>query len=436
MIWHLSRLLPLYLFLLLSFLLLQCSDKSVVISGPMVGAVGMRSALVWLQLDPKKIHTSRISELQIFSSQQKSYFSTSVDPKTGILLWEIPDLEPGTHYKYKVTEYLEARGEFSTKPLWKYRISDPPDFSFVIASCNYVNEEPYDRKGKPWGGGYEIFQAIEKETASFFLWMGDNVYLREADWDSPSGILHRYSHTRALPESKKVFASMPHFAIWDDHDYGPNDSSLSYSLADTTEKVFKDFWPDFNYPGKGIYRSFTWGDAEFFLLDNRRFRSANKNFVSGKRTILGERQLQWFFNALADSTSRFKFIVMGGQFLNSAPVYENYVNYAEERMLILDSIRKMKIENVFFLTGDRHHSEVSAYSENKNFTIYEFTVSPLTAGIPSGPILEKNQYRIPGSLLQERLYGVVTIWTSDGIRKVRIDFKNLRGEVLYSYEVN
>lgn len=485
--------------LLIVSILLNCSEKATVLSGPMVGGVAMRSALVWVQLDYRKdnfpdtlgieIRIKSNSELGNNSlsvmdenqaspsypsiTRKKFLSSAKVNPRTGIATFEIQDLEPGMDYHYEVVGYPNASGRFRTKPLWKFREPLPPDFSFIIASCHYVNEEPYDRRGKPWGDGYEIFQAIEKENSDFFLWMGDNVYLREADWDSPSGILHRFSHTRALPESRNVFARMAHFAIWDDHDYGPNDASRSYSLGNVVDGIQKEFWPDFNYPDKGVYRNFTWGDAEFFLLDNRRFRSANRNLVDsnqnaikgnssygstafGKRTILGEKQLDWLFQALADSNARFKFIVMGGQFLNSAAVYENYANYSEERQLIMDTIRKLKLENVVFLTGDRHHSEISVIrndgrtmpngsrsSANTGFeesgslknAIHEFTVSPITAGIPSTPVTEKNIYRVPRSLFQERLYGLVSIRTVEKSRQLQIQFKNSKGETIYSYKL-
>ncbi|MCC5814053.1 MAG: alkaline phosphatase family protein [Leptospira sp.] len=457
-----------FTFAFLIFLILiseGCSESKLpILSGPMVGAVAMRSAKVWVQLDyrnsqfsdsnpdqnmeKKNLVTLRLKKIDhessksIFSFDNNSQFiQTTISKKNGIALFELKDLEPGTEYHfslegytfewYRVKGYKNAEGRFKTKPFWKFRNPNPPNFKFVFASCHYVNEEPYDRKGKPWGANYEIFQHIEKENPEFFLWVGDNVYLREPDWDSPSGILHRYSHTRALEESKIVFNSMPHFAIWDDHDFGPNDASLSYSLSNTVEETFKDFWPDFNYPIKGIYRNFTWGDAEFFLLDNRTFRTANRNQSYGKRTILGDEQLEWLFNALADSNARFKFIVMGGQFLNSAAVYENYANYAEEKSLILDQLKKMKLKNVVFLTGDRHHSEVSLLEQDGS-QIFDITISPLTAGIPGSPIQEKNEYRIPGSLIQERVFGVLEIEGANEERQWKLRIVNSQGDVLYS----
>ena len=98
-----------------------------------------------------------------------------------------------------------------------------PDFRFVIGSCAYINDPPYDRPGEPYGGEYEIFEQIAAQRPDFMIWLGDNVYLREPDWNSEAGILYRYTHTRSLPQLQKLLRICPHYAIWDDHDFGPND---------------------------------------------------------------------------------------------------------------------------------------------------------------------------------------------------------------------
>jgi alkaline phosphatase D len=59
------------------------------------------------------------------------------------------------------------------------------------------------------------------------VWMGDNIYLREADWSAESSIFRRYTHTRSHPLLQKLLGSTHHYATWDDHDYGPNNSDRS-----------------------------------------------------------------------------------------------------------------------------------------------------------------------------------------------------------------
>ncbi|MFN5884855.1 MAG: alkaline phosphatase family protein, partial [Bacteroidota bacterium] len=98
------------------------------------------------------------------------------------------NLEPGCTYKYTLLldEKPATNGVdlfFKTKPLWEWR-APTPDFSFIAASCNYVNDSAYDRPGKPYGQGTDIFLKMVQQPTDFMLWLGDNVYLREVDYSS------------------------------------------------------------------------------------------------------------------------------------------------------------------------------------------------------------------------------------------------------------
>jgi alkaline phosphatase D len=70
--------------------------------------------------------------------------------------------------------------QFRTPPLWQWR-TDPPDFTLLTGSCAYINEEAYDRPGKPYGDGYSIFETMAQMRPDLTLWMGDNLYFHEAD---------------------------------------------------------------------------------------------------------------------------------------------------------------------------------------------------------------------------------------------------------------
>ena len=171
---------------------------------------------------------------------------------------------------------------FGRPPLWQYR-SDPPEMKIALGSCVFINDEPFDRPGKPYGGDYRIFESIQREKPDLMLWLGDNTYLREADWYSRTGIIHRYTHTRNVEEMQALLASTSNYAIWDDHDYGPNDSDHTFRNKQMTLRAFQLFWGNPTYgleDNGGITSSFEWGDAEFFLLDNRYFRTPNNKKTS------------------------------------------------------------------------------------------------------------------------------------------------------------
>ncbi len=86
--------------------------------------------------------------------------------------------------------------------------------------------------------------------------------------------------------------------------------------------------------------------------------------------------------------------------MNTAAKYENLINLApQERERLLTLIREEKIEGVVFLSGDRHHAELSKLEQPGFYPIYEFTTSPLSAGAAS-KVDEPNTLRVPGTLLE------------------------------------
>lgn len=411
-------------------------------SGPMPGYSEKREVLIWLQTRGiSKVYLEYYPEGQSSGVLRSEEITTS--EKSGFTAsFILKRLVPGTKYNYTV--FIDGKAvkrsypfSFTTQKLWEWR-EDPPAFSFLTGSCAYINDEPYDRPGKPYGGDYRIFSDMAEKGGDFMLWLGDNVYLREAEWSTRDGMIYRYSHTRGLPEMQKMLATMHHYAIWDDHDFGPNDSDRGWRNKEDALDVFKMFWgnPTYGVEGKpGITTSFRWADVEFFLLDNRYYRTPNKR-KTGDRTVLGEHQREWLIDALAGSNATFKIIAMGGQFLNPAKRFENYSNFEVERQWILDMIREEGITGVIFLTGDRHSSELDIMPREGTYPLHEFTISTLSAGVSTSAEKDENPLRHPGTLLAERNYAKFTVSGKSKERVLKCTVYNTDGVEKWNYLIS
>jgi len=423
------------------FIFIPLHAQDLINSGPMVGYSTMQEVLLWVQTSENaKVHFEyyEIDNPTIkFKTDEKI-----TAKKTGFVAKLIADqVMPGKKYNYEIfiNDIKVVRDyamEFQTQQLWKWR-TDPPDVNFVIGSCSYVNEPQFDRPGEPYGSNYEIFNSINKKNPDFMLWLGDNTYLRESDWNSRTGFIKRYSHTRALSELQPLLASTHHYATWDDHDYGPNNSDGSFWLKETASEIFKLFWtnPNYNVTGKGgITGFFQWSDLDFFLMDNRYHRTSNNNFTE-ERQILGKDQIDWLINALTFSQATFKFIAIGGQVLSNGDVYENYATYPEEREYLLDKIREAKIEGVIFLDGDRHHTILSKMQENKDvYPLYDLTCSSLTAGINDDDE-SYNRYRLKETLVSVNNFGMLNVTGPSENRELIIKIFDKDGQELWKKSV-
>ena len=408
-------------------------------SGPMLGYAEMREVLLWAQTteaarvefaywpagDPRDVHLTA----PVTTARQDHYVARAL----------ADEVEPGVRYDYELringrAVELPYSTTFQTQTLWQWR-EDPPKFTVAVGSCSYINEPVYDRPGNNYGGDYQIFSSIHARRPDAMLWLGDNVYLREADWYSRTGILKRYTHSRAVAELQPLLASTHHYAIWDDHDFGPNDSDRSFLHKDKTLEAFRLFWgnPTVGLPHAegGITSAFRWADMDFFLLDNRYFRTPNQR-TTGERVYFGETQLEWLIDALAASDAPFKFIATGGQVLNTEPVFENYVRLAPaERAYLLGRIEEEDIEGVVFLTGDRHHTEMSSYVNAAGNRVYDLTISPLTSGAGGNRDDEINRLREDGTLVLQRNCGLLTFSGPRTARELLIQVFDTEGEELW-----
>lgn len=406
-------------------------------SGPMPGHSDMLEVVIWAQTKCEQKIQIRYWE-EGTSDRIRYTAPVHTSRHHGYCAHLVADqVEPGKKYQYAIL-IDDAQVElpqpvfFRTQTLWQWR-TDPPDFRFVAGSCSYVNEPVYDRPGKPYGGGYEIFSSIRDEKPDMMIWLGDNIYLREVDWNSRTGIYHRYTHSRSNPELGALLSSTHHFATWDDHDFGPNDSDRSYWGKDITLQAFKDFWANPNYGvggTEGITGTFFWEDCQFFIMDDRWYRGPQP-----EGDYYGETQLTWLIEALRFSRASFKFVCTGGQILSNAAVYENYAVFANERKALIDSLDKYNISGVIFLTGDRHHSEVSTLSTPDGDVFYDITSSALTSSTTAHPD-EPNSNRVPDSMIGERNYAVIEVTGPLKARVCNLTFKNTFGETLKAYSIN
>ena len=391
-------------------------------SGPMVGYSEMMEVMLWVQTNAPA--TVKIEYWEQGNSRTR--FATNEvrtqksDAFTAHLLADA--VQPGKTYDYRLlingkAVQLPYPLSFQSQKLWQWR-EDPPAFSFLIGSCFYVNDPPYDRPGTPYGSDFEVLDAMYDAGGDFMVWMGDNIYLREADWNTRTGILYRYTHTRSHPKLQRLLANMHHYASWDDHDFGPNNSDRSFREKNTALEAFQLFWanPEYGINNQpGVTFRFEWADVEFFMLDNRYYRSPNYR-ESGEREILGDEQIEWLIDALVNSYAPFKFVVVGGQFLNTVANYENHATYAAERERILNALAQERIPGVIFLNGDRHHTELSKLQRRGLPTLYDLTISPLTAGL-GGRGDEMNELRVDSTFVRTHNFGKLSV---SGPRTARV----------------
>lgn len=254
------------------------------------------------------------------------------------------------------------------------------------------------------------------------LWLGDNVYLRETDYYTRKRLNYRWAHTRAFPEMQELLATCANYATWDDHDFGPNDANRSFAQKNLTLELHQKYWANPSYgtaDAKGIFGHLSYGDVDFFFMDNR-YHRAPQHLKDPNKPYWGEAQLTWLKENLLYSRAPFKFVVNGGQIINTNNPFENFHSYRKEYAELMDFLESHDIRGVVFISGDRHHTELLKVERAGTYPLYEFTSSPLSAGLANleGRAEENNPLRVEGTLVNDlHSFGILEI---TGPRKERV----------------
>jgi len=437
-------------FLLLSVFMLPAQNSAgKLISGPWAGNVELRTATIWAEVSPRvKSVAVQFHPEGKPAAIRKVTYAGALGKEFNPVKIELGALEMNTTYQYQllmdgqpVKTTFSTR--FTTKELWQWR-KPAPDFSFLTGSCAYFNEPAFDRPGKPYGGDSTIFSTMANTPAAFHLWLGDSWYTREVDYSSAWGLNYRVSRDRSLPVLQAFMASMPQYAIWDDHDYGPNDIGKHFIFKETSRKVFSEYTcnPSYGMQGEGIYTQFSYSDVDFFLTDDRYFRSEPglPDSVNGQpnpdKTFFGKAQLDWLKNALLYSRATFKIIATGSQALNPYSDFDCLREYKREYQELMDFLAEQKISGVLFFTGDRHHSEIIRVERDGRYPLYDITNSPYTSGVAKARNREANNpARVPGTLVEAQNFTKVEVSGPKNERVLSVRFLGIKGEQLGTWSI-
>lgn len=334
--------------------------------------------------------------------------------------------------KYSLEVYIN--GNFETEQKFTTKLSEKTnkDFSILTGSCGFI---PFS-----WGKflfpfhSLKIYKTMQKTQAAFMLWLGDTVYF--INDDDKERKVRRNIKYRQQSKLNDFLTSKPQIAMWDDHDYGPNNADGNYEDKEASLAVFNQFWVNPKSIMKdGSYFKISHEDVDFFILDNRSYSTEP---YANNATILGDKQKSWLKRNLKKSKATFKIICSGNQFIADYLSDKTFALYPKERTEIFNYLEKNKIEGVLFLTGDRHHSEMMKKEVEGLYTMYEFSSSPITSWTNkkiNSMRFNKNQ-RIEGTLVNKRNFGKMSFIGAENKRKCIIETIDAKGNVLWTFVID
>lgn len=386
--------------------------------GPMLGHVTERDAHFW-------VNSSEPSEAKIVVSE-KSDLSEVVSEGVVKLMEEhanmgrvaVGGLKPETVYYYGV--YLNGKAA-TMQPHVSFKtpvkVGSASRIRIAFSSC-------FGRHGSFSAAGWA--QLATNAKADMILMLGDNHY---GDTTNPERLRKFYFEQRNTPGFREATRGVASYAIWDDHDYGPNDSDRTAKGKEDSLRVFKEHHANPSYGEKdndGIYTSFERGEVKVILLDSRYHRDPNKAEASPKKTMLGVKQKQWLKDQLLNTKAKIKLIGLGSEWqLNGHK--DSLTSFRHEQLELFDFLRDSKIEGVFLLSGDRHFTG-------------GYQIRGHTIEITSGPLGSKNfpTKVLPDMFMRQnegKLYVVLDTDTRVSPPKVVLEVHRAGDGIVYKREL-
>jgi PhoD-like phosphatase len=369
--------------------------------------------------------SARLAVSESSSLTAPAFFGPVVPNAQGIVRLTATGLAPNTRYHFAVEDngVLDSafRGQFRTHP----PVGQPASFVIGLASCAGASPEV------PGVGAVlapnrlsnsTIFDTIRQQALAenwlLFIHAGDRHYYDIGSEVHVSGFSlttyrRAYDDVMLQPRQHTLHRNVPTAYMYDDHDFGPNNSDRTAPGRANSIQAYRERVP--HYPlgaptgTAPNYQAFQIGRVLFVIWDCRADRDPATEPAGPGKTMLGAGQKAWFESLLATSTAAALVIVNTSQWDHSHP--DTWGGYTHERAEIVrilsapggDSSRNW-LPRMCLLQGDAHALGISSTNLWGGFPIFQF------ASLDSSFTEEATQpWRDVGSLSGRGHYGTLSI---------------------------
>jgi alkaline phosphatase D len=306
--------------------------------------------------------------------------SQAVDAQ-GVAKVSISNRTASTRYWWQVEDNsvldTSVTGQFLTHPL----LGLPTGFTIGFASCAGTTPDfPGDAGGELAAdrlSNSPVFDTIRQQAIDDdwleFVSMGDKDY-----YDLGSnlhGIVgggslanYRASYDDVLAQTNQagLYREVALSYVWDDHDYGPNNSDGTHVDKANVATVYRERVPHNPLPDSdSIYQNFQVGRILFVLLDSRFERSPNSDLDNDNKTMLGAAQKAWLENLLDTTSAEFLVLVSPSVWLASSGS-DTWASFSTERdALVAMLLEKNWLHRMCMVFGDRHAIGIESGAHNQ-----------------------------------------------------------------------
>lgn len=332
-----------------------------------------------------------VSEVEDLSNPV--FFGPVSPTSEGVVSIEATGLEPDTRYWYA----LEDDGVVDTAFTGTFRTHPPlaEPASFVIGAAGDAGlpgagDDSYITNRVSNNPVFDTMraQALREEWLQF-AHLGD-LHYRDIATNDPDDYRQAYHDVLTFngtlgadARQGRFYRSVPISYVWDDHDYGPNNSDRTHVGRAAAATVYREVVPHYPLPaGSGdapIYQSWQIGRVLFLASDVRWARDPNTGLDDGTKTMLGADQKRWMERVLRNSNASALVWIMPSIWLSDQAGGDSSVDswgrFRHEREELVDLFGDTGwLGRMVQLTADKHALSISSGPGNPwgGFPVFMF----------------------------------------------------------------
>ncbi|HOU90339.1 MAG TPA: metallophosphoesterase [Polyangiaceae bacterium] len=242
-------------------------------------------------------------------------------PAPDLAEWSFDGLEPGVRYEYAITANdADLEAALYTGSAVTQRPPGEP-FTFALIADSHIGTDPLFSNQGDWETLSTVSAEVGAASPDFVVNLGDMLDFHNVGFNDPppNGEWTRtaYLNYRALlGDTVGHAAHFPVIGNWE----GENGNFTAEQIAWSREQRLlyvpapePGTYPEGGGPGEDYY-AFTWGDALFVVLNVMSY-TPTEHLLSTYPGVpddwtLGEAQLGWLADTLANATARWRFVLI------------------------------------------------------------------------------------------------------------------------------
>ncbi|UJV43804.1 hypothetical protein CVT30_31790 [Streptomyces sp. AMCC400023] len=318
-----------------------------------------------------------------------TYFGPVAPTADGIASVQATGLQPGVRYYYALEDdgVLDTSfsGTFCTHPV---AVGERASFIFGAAGDAGLTGAPDDSYITSAVSDNPVFGTMRAQSAVqdwlFFSHLGDFHYRNIATADAS---LYRAGYNDTLTfngtlganaRQGRFYRDNPLTYVWDDHDFGPNNSNRTAAGNATANTVYRERVPHYTLPSAStINQSWQVGRVLFIASDVRSARDPNGDPQSPTKTMLGSAQKTWMESVLAANTGAeaLVWITPSRWLASDSSTGDTWNSFLHERDQLIEMFGDTGwLDKMIQLTADQHNLSLCSGPGNPwgGFPIYMF----------------------------------------------------------------